>query len=60
MSANLYSLYEGLRFIKDQADIYQLAHNPKGNADTERVVRTLKEDLIWPYDRENPLIFKEH
>ncbi len=24
--------------------------NPKGNADTERVIRTLKEDLIWPYD----------
>jgi len=34
--------------------------NPKGNADTERVIRTLKENLIWPYDRENPLIFKEH
>ena len=24
--------------------------NPKGNADTERVIRTLKEDLVWPYD----------
>lgn len=22
--------------------------NPKGNADTERVFRTLKEDVIWP------------
>ncbi len=22
--------------------------NPKGNADTERVMRTIKEDLIWP------------
>jgi len=22
--------------------------NPKGNADTERVIRTIKEDLIWP------------
>ena len=21
--------------------------NPKGNADTERVIRTLKEDLVW-------------
>jgi len=21
--------------------------NPKGNADTERVIRTMKEDLIW-------------
>ncbi len=24
--------------------------NPKGNADTERVIWTLKEDLVWPYD----------
>lgn len=24
--------------------------NPKGNADTERVIRTIKEDLIWPRD----------
>lgn len=23
-------------------------NNPRGNADTERVIRTLKEDLIWP------------
>ena len=22
--------------------------NPKGNTDTERVIRTIKEDLIWP------------
>ena len=24
------------------------------NTDTERVFRTLKEDLIWPYDWDNP------
>jgi len=24
--------------------------DPKGNADTERVIRTLKENLLWPYD----------
>jgi transposase InsO family protein len=24
--------------------------NPKGNADTERVIRTIKEDLVWPRD----------
>lgn len=23
-------------------------NNPKGNADTERVIRTIKKDLIWP------------
>lgn len=28
--------------------------NPKGNADTERVIRTLKEDLIWPHDWQSP------
>ncbi len=27
--------------------------NPKGNADTERVIRTIKEDLVWPYDWDN-------
>ena len=32
--------------------------NPKGNADTERVIRTLKEDLVWPYDWDNPFDFQ--
>ena len=27
--------------------IFTSYNNPKGNADTERVIRTLKEDLIW-------------
>jgi transposase InsO family protein len=27
--------------------IFTSYNNPKGNADTERVLRTLKEDLIW-------------
>lgn len=31
---------------------------PKGNADTERVIRTLKEDLIWPHDWDNPFTFQ--
>jgi transposase InsO family protein len=30
--------------------IFASYDNPKGNADTERVIRTLKEDLIWPND----------
>jgi len=25
-------------------------HNPKGNADTERMMRTLKEELLWLRD----------
>jgi len=34
-----------------QMDIQQIFtsyNNPKGNADTERVMRTIKEDLVWP------------
>ncbi len=27
--------------------------NPKGNADTERFMRTLKEEIIWPYEYES-------
>ena|GEM_PF-6434665 len=29
-------------------------NNPKGNADTERVMRTIKVDLVWPNDFESP------
>jgi len=32
--------------------------NPKGNADTERVIRTLKENLVWPYDQDHPFHFQ--
>ena len=28
--------------------VFTSYNNPKGNADTERVIRTIKEDLIWP------------
>jgi len=28
--------------------IFASYNNPKGNADTERVMRTIKEDLVWP------------
>ncbi len=27
--------------------IFTCYNNPKGNADTERVIRSVKEDLIW-------------
>ena len=27
--------------------IFTSYNNPKGNADTERMMRTLKEELIW-------------
>lgn len=32
----------------DVKQIFTSYNNPKGNADTERVIKTLKEDLIWP------------
>lgn len=31
----------------DIAQAFTSYNNPKGNADTERVIRTLKEDLLW-------------
>jgi putative transposase len=30
--------------------IFTSYDNPKGNADTERVIRTIKEDLVWPHE----------
>lgn len=29
-------------------------NNPKGTADTERVMRAINDDLAWPYDWDNP------
>jgi transposase InsO family protein len=39
--------------------IFTSWNNPKGNADTERVFRTMKEDLVWPYDWQSPFIFQD-
>jgi transposase InsO family protein len=41
------------RFMEDCSilnikQIFTSYNNPKGNADTERVMRTIKEDLVWP------------
>lgn len=30
-------------------------NNPKGNADTERLMRTLKEELLWLHEWTSPL-----
>ena len=43
------------RFMKacaglNMRQIFTSYNNPKGNADTERVIRTIKEDLVWPND----------
>ena len=31
--------------------------NPKGNADTERFLRTLKEELVWLHEWTSPAVF---
>ena len=38
--------------------IFTTWSNPKGNSDTERVMRTIKEDLVWGYDWDNPFEFQ--
>ena len=42
----------------DIKQIFTSWNNPKGNADTERVMRTIKEDLVWIYDWDDPIKFK--
>lgn len=39
--------------------IFSSYNNPKGNADTERVIRTIKEDLVWPYEFGSPFELQE-
>lgn len=38
--------------------IFTTWNNPKGNADTERVIRTIKEDLVWTVDWQDPFAFE--
>ena len=40
------------------SQIFTSWNNPKGNADTERFMRTLKEDLMWPHCWGNPFSFE--
>ncbi len=39
--------------------IFASYSNPKGNADTERVIRTIKEDFIWLQEWQTPFEFEE-
>lgn len=39
--------------------IFASYNNPKGNADTERVMRTIKEDFIWVREFSSPIEFTE-
>lgn len=38
--------------------IFTTFNNPKGNADTERVFRTMKEDCIWIHEWQDPFQFQ--
>ena len=39
--------------------IFASYSNPKGNADTERVIRTIKEDLVWTKEFDSVAEFEE-
>jgi transposase InsO family protein len=45
--------------VMEIKQIFASYSNPKGNADTERVMRTIKEDFIWVSDYRSPLEFTE-
>jgi len=38
--------------------IFTTWSNPKGNSDTERVMRTIKEGIVWCYDWQSPFEFE--
>lgn len=38
--------------------IFTSYNNPKGNADTERLMRTIKEDMVWTYEWRNLFEFE--
>lgn len=45
--------------VMEIKQIFASYNNPKGNADTERVIRTIKEDFIWVSDYSSPIEFTE-
>ena len=45
--------------VMEIKQIFASYSNPKGNADTERVIRTIKEDFIWVSDYSSPVDFAD-
>jgi len=45
--------------VMEIKQIFASYNNPKGNADTERVMRTIKEDFIWVREFSSPTEFIE-
>ena len=46
--------------VMEIKQIFASYNNPKGNADTERVMRTIKEDFVWTRDFSLPNEFIDH
>jgi putative transposase len=40
--------------VMEIKQIFASYNNPKGNADTERLMRTIKEDFVWTRDHSSP------
>lgn len=38
--------------------IFTTWSNPKGNSDTERLMRAIKEDIVWPHEWNSPFDFE--
>ena len=45
--------------VMEIKQIFASYNNPKGNADTERVMRTIKEDFVWIREFSTPIEFIE-
>lgn len=45
--------------VMEIKQIFASYNNPKGNADTERVIRTIKEDFVWTREFSSPCEFAE-
>jgi transposase InsO family protein len=45
--------------VMEIKQIFASYNNPKGNADTERVIKTIKHDFVWVNEFDSPLRFTE-
>ena len=55
---HLEKVYERAFSARNKA-IFTCCNNPKGNADTERVIHIIKEDLIWIKEWKSPSQLEE-
>ena len=57
MPTNVNGFFQSMFRAGDSSDIRQL-QQPRGNADTERVIRTIKEDLVWTREFDSVAAFE--